>query len=246
MEWSNEVEAAEWIVRRLHPFASDVGSLVPEDFAAYVRILHPARGPDGESLRWADLAREAGVELHPALQFESLVEEARARAVDEPSRGTLEPEELDALTEILARHTGRPDRCWFSLWDGYGWLQGPPAVAGLARRRGLRRRPADLPDVPHVPAGTARVEIPHRALLLYEGPVDAAAAFVRYPMGQSPNLWWPDDRGWCVASEIDFDSTYVGGSEALAGELLHDERLEVLPAAVTDPINPAGLRAQGC
>jgi hypothetical protein len=33
--------------------------------------------------------------------------------------------------------------------------------------------------------------------------------------GVSPNLLWPADRTWCVASEIDFDSTLVGGASAL-------------------------------
>jgi hypothetical protein len=41
------------------------------------------------------------------------------------------------------------------------------------------------------------------------------------------------------------NSTYVGGSQALADRLLRDERLETLPAAVTDPINAGGLRVQG-
>src|SRR6266545_1205383 len=33
------------------------------------------------------------------------------------------------LAGVLARHTSTPDRCWFCLWDGYGDLHGPPAVA---------------------------------------------------------------------------------------------------------------------
>lgn len=34
---------------------------------------------------------------------------------------------------------------------------------------------------------------------------------------QSANLWWPDDRAWCVATEIDFMTTYIAGTaEAIA------------------------------
>jgi hypothetical protein len=32
---------------------------------------------------------------------------------------------------------------------------------------------------------------------------------------RSPNQWWPQDRAWCVASEIDLDSTLVAGSQDL-------------------------------
>jgi hypothetical protein len=53
---------------------------------------------------------------------------------------------------------------------------------------------------------------------------------------QSPNLFWPADKAWCVATEIDLDSTYVGGSAALIAAILSDERLEAFPADVTDDI----------
>jgi hypothetical protein len=43
----------------------------------------------------------------------------------------------------------------------------------------------------------------------------------------SCNLWWPADHAWCVATEIDLDSTYVGGSEACIEELLANSELEV-------------------
>ena len=29
-----------------------------------------------------------------------------------------------------------------------------------------------------------------------------------------PNLWWPADRAWRVASDIDLPSTYLGGTRA--------------------------------
>jgi hypothetical protein len=198
MRWSDDVRAADWIVERLHPFAADVGSILPEGFAAYVRILHAAR--DGR----------------PA------------------SAGTLAPDELDALTKSLSAHTQRPESCWFGIWDGYGWLQGPPAIADLAPAGGGHARA----ELPAVPLDAARLHVPGRSYLLYEGPIQAAAAFCADELTcQSPNLWWPEDRAWCVASEIDLPWTYVGGSHALADLLLHDERHDAVPVEVTDPIN---------
>lgn len=35
----------------------------------------------------------------------------------------------------------------------------------------------------------------------------------------TPSLWWPDDRTWCVATEIDFRWTYVGGSQVCINEI---------------------------
>jgi hypothetical protein len=42
-----------------------------------------------------------------------------------------------------------------------------------------------------------------------------------------PNLIWPEDRAWFVGSEVDLDSTLVGGSRALVDELLAAPDLEV-------------------
>jgi len=55
-----------------------------------------------------------------------------------------------------------------------------------------------------------------------------------FPTNQSPNLWWPRDHAWCVASEIDFCSTYLGGSRALVERVLADESLEAIPVRLED------------
>jgi len=59
---------------------------------------------------------------------------------------------------------------------------------------------------------------------------------VNLPSGHwdGPNPWWPDDRAWFVASEIDLVSMYVGGSAAAIAELLHDRLLEVVHSSITD------------
>jgi len=46
---------------------------------------------------------------------------------------------------------------------------------------------------------------------------------------QSPNLLWPEDHAWMLASEIDFDSTLIAGTTALISELVRTPGLEVLP-----------------
>ena len=62
---------------------------------------------------------------------------------------------------------------------------------------------------------------------------------------EAPSLIWPADRSWFVASEVDFDSTLVGGSRALIDDLLGTPWLEVLEVrpetkltAFSDKLNP--------
>lgn len=85
---------------------------------------------------------------------------------------------------------------------------------------------------------------PHRDYLLFSGRLETELA-TGFDVGsldsQSPNLVWPADRTWCVAIEIDFDSTVVGGPVALIDEALADPTLEawrvehdgVIPCAAT-------------
>lgn len=48
------------------------------------------------------------------------------------------------------------------------------------------------------------------------------------PSAQAPNILWPDDRAWIMASDIDVDSTIVGGSAALITALCATEGVEAL------------------
>jgi hypothetical protein len=90
--------------------------------------------------------------------------------------------------------------------------------------------------------------LPHRKYHLAHGPLAAVTQSVAtHPLPHlSANLWWADDHAWCVATEIDLDSTYLGASEACIEELVANSELEVVPLSVTagitahsDTLNPA-------
>lgn len=50
----------------------------------------------------------------------------------------------------------------------------------------------------------------------------------------SPNLWWPDDRARCVATELDLAWTYLGGPATLISDALANPRLEAQPTSPDD------------
>jgi hypothetical protein len=79
---------------------------------------------------------------------------------------------------------------------------------------------------------------------ILEGPLSAITAFYE-KYRNPPSLWWPDDRAWCVATDIDLMSTYVGGSADAIQAILSNEQIEALTVradqSVTweaDTINP--------
>ena len=127
--------------------------------------------------------------------------------------GEIPMELLVHLLQVLGPRTDTPDTCWFCLWDGYGQLT---VLKGFS----------ELP----------RVEIPGREYLLLSGSLEDIVLFEQHPNRNTPNIWWPDDRAWCVATEIDADFTLIGGTRALIEELLADDRLASTPAQLDEEL----------
>jgi hypothetical protein len=184
---SVDVTAADWLGPRLRRFGSAVAAVVPGGFPAYVRILHPARGPDDWPVRWAEVAAWSGRTMHRLVQFHAISRPAASVPTDpapwngeHPPDGNLPAELLRILCATLAEHTSTPESCWFCLWDGYGWLHGSPSVAILGRRGSQPVPPAFPSKVLDGP----RVRLPHRDYLLFAGPLAAA-----------PQLGWTSPGG---------------------------------------------------
>ena len=90
------------------------------------------------------------------------------------------------------------------------------------------------------------MRLPGRDYLLFTGPLAATLELGWDGPGgffaQSPNLFWPEDRAWCVATEIDLAATLVAGSEPLVGELLADPRLDARRVGPGDALADADPR----
>lgn len=128
----------------------------------------------------------------------------------------------------VARHPfGRPRRAVpASGWVAFAPLGGSePASLGMPRELTTGIVPQEILDGP-------RVELPARRHLLATGPIVAATTFTDpgrpadVPWDQSPNLWWPEDRSWCVATDVDLQWSYLAGSRELVDEVLASAAVE--------------------
>ena len=187
---------------------------MPEGFERYARLFHPVELGNGVTERWAQIAARNGRLVHPEMQLHMISRPIGAPAPKayDPGPGydsSLDRAQRAVLVEHLRQATSTPTDCWFCVWEGFGLL--------------------DLQGVQE------RVDLPHRSYLLAHGSLeDALPSVFDEDWDQSPNLWWPDDRAWVVATEIDFAWTYVGGSSELIQGVLEEPRLEALPAQLTD------------
>ena len=154
--------------------------------------------------------------------FEAYVRVRHPRRADgRVDVGALQPELARAMGAALQRHTQTPDACYFAIWHGFG---GGYAV-----------------DV----TKAATFRLPGREYFLFVGVVgDAALTLVGH---QTANLWWPADRAWCVATEIDLYSTYIGCSTTAAAELTSLPGIEAAGVApetgITFAADPYGVES---
>jgi len=216
-----DVSTGVWISsarRRGEP--GTVAALVPAVFEAYARVLHPAIRYDGDDdieVPWADVAAHNGTVAHPHMQWVAVtrgpVDSQPPVWDDGPSEGHLPVAVAARLTQVLGRHTGTPDACLLGRWDGFGYdLTDPDLPPRLLLRGG-------------------------NDVVLVRGTIaDAVRNLAPEPHEQSANLWWPADQAWCVVTDVDLKSTYVGGSAACIADLLATPGLEALPAAPDDPV----------
>lgn len=255
---SDDVSAGAWIAARLEGRFGVVTRTVPSGFAAYARVCHPATDRSGREATWPEVARQTGRQAHPLMQWHALVGSADSHNMtgslwpgDDPRRGTLAGEALARLCDVLADHTATADRCVFCLWEGWGWIDSSAAGDADAAPRAARASSVDVSpigaDDPIAPAFSPeelrrpRLQLPDRAYLLLTGPL-AAALQIGWQHGphsfapQSPNLFWPADHAWCVASEIDFDSTLVGGTTELVDAVLRAPELDSWPVGPRDSL----------
>ena len=206
---------ADWLASARTGEFGTVGGLVPAGYASYARVHAPRA--DGDEDWW------------PRYQ-----------------------ELFERVAEVGARHTTTPDEAWYAIWDGHGfdtfttnvaWRE-PPVDDDERRERAEyrqrlrdddRRRHAEIRDGL---AAVPRFDAPNRTYYLVTGAV-ADVGGVRYPSGhgwRNPDLWWPDDRGWFVATDVDCWSLYVGGDDTFVAEIARRAGALVEPVLPTDGI----------
>jgi hypothetical protein len=169
----------------------------------------------------------------------------------DPPTGAMNLETLDSLCEVLADHTEDPGNCFFGLCTIELWeesftpeeLNMPLLQLPLGRDHIVLAGPLSAVD---------QLENDDSA---NPGPSRAHGRFVAYPSsvaGESaksppnsaelphlraaPNLIWPADHTWLVASEVDFDSTLVGGRRGLIEAIVESPELEAWRVEPTDSL----------
>jgi hypothetical protein len=239
LELTDGADVGSWIEPGLGGEFGAVTLQVPKTFEAYARIFHPAEDREGHPVRWADVAGACGTVPHREMQWHAIVGQPTYQPNDEsrwpgrePSVGEMDIPVLDPLCEVLADHTEDPDHCFFGLCTINSWedafsraeLRGHRMLKlPMGRDHIVLAGPLSAVDQILDERGSVSVV---QAEVGAESPSQEELAELEKPWRAAPHLIWPADRSWLVVTEVDFDSTLVGGSGELVEAIVASPNLE--------------------
>ena len=255
---SDGAATGAWIKPRLGGKFGAVTLQVPRGFEAYARVFHPASDATGRPVSWAEVAKVCRTTPHREMQWHAILglsnaDELRSSyrpgdgsgvnwAGSDPPIGPMDIDTLDALCEVLADHAADVTHCFFALCIIHGWLDSfsgetLPPLLELPYDRSHIVLAGPLSAVDQIMYDWSRADSIMMTQVARHGEVLApereSSSFLQR---EAPNLIWPGDHSWFVASEVDFDSTLVGGSAVLINAIIESSKLEARRIRPTDSL----------
>jgi len=147
---------------------------------------------------------------------------------------------LDALCDVLTDHTADAAHCFFGLCTIYGWLDSFSAEKLLPlldlpydRNHIVLSEPLSAVDqIVYAWSDSLRMTLVAKQGIKPPPRLDPSEFLRR----EAPNLIWPADHSWFVASEVDFDSTLVGGRAMLIDAIVESPKLEAWQVEPADSL----------
>lgn len=237
--------SGDWITQYLRADLGRVSSHVPDCYQRYLRILHPAQRCDGRQATWREVALEKDRQVHPLVQWHALIGASDPERISSrywqgvsPEVGMLPRKLFQSLCLSLLEWTPDSSACFFGVWEG--WSTGvsvsgpkdggrPPQLIADAAEESENARAVTESDA-------KRLELPHRSYVVLRGALESFAKSPRRLGAIVPNLIWPTDRSWFVATEIDFDSTLVAGSREMTAAIMASDKFETWEVSPRDSL----------
>lgn len=199
----------DWINERLLEHSGTGSRVGSVAPTGFARVVRVLH-PAGDGRSWAEVARANDRVVHALVQWGSI-----APHFDGSGRSSdADPEEGSAPAAILD-HCPADGEVIYGVWDGFGYWEDQADKATLMPGWGGRS---------------------------YRLFAAGKSVFTHWPgmptlWAQSANLIWPTDHSWCIATEIDWDSTVVACAHEVADAIRADERLEAFDVSSDDDLS---------
>lgn len=199
-----DTTVSAWAHQRQSSDVYRVDFQVPAGLDRYCRILHRVYSSDGPLLPWSGYAQSVGVEIGPRTHWHEIARRDPQLQNVGPVESSLDEASAQAFLKFLARHLDPNASIYAGFWIGWSWLHGID------------------PNFPTAPLGL-------RDYVLFSVPLSALIREYRSDPSQFPGVLWPEDQSWYLSTDVDYNSTLVGGTDEFISSLIADQPLESLP-----------------
>lgn len=199
-ELVTDTSVAQWAQDRQSGDIRRVDFQVPSGFDGYCRVFHQIQGST-EDLSWADFANKAGLVMYPGIKWPDIESELDNTKGGSPQDGTMDDSSFVRFLRVIRERSASNSELIAGFWDGlydFAILDAPTATLGL------------------------------REQVLFKVGLDALISAVDSSYAQAPGVLWPTDRSWYMSTNIDYNSTIIGGSGGLIAALIADRSLEAI------------------
>lgn len=202
-----DTSRTDWARRRQSGDVFRVDFQVPAGFDKYCRILHRAHDDQsGYVARWSHYAQAVGVAIEQDTHWSEIVHRDPSLSGCFPEEGSLDKISRTAFLDVVNR-TLAPEACLYAgYWEGIAPMH-IPGISFPTAVLGLRNQ--------------VMFEVALSALTCtFNAAADAPFQF--------PAVLYPEDRSWYLSTDVDYNSTLVGGTEQFIDAVLEDDTIEAL------------------
>lgn len=252
----------EAYARILHPVAARRADLTRTDEWGQHPIVEEATWPWASIAERTGRVMHPLVQWLRLTDDESLMQFSDGWTIEPSRQGWFDPRLFAAMTDHLTAATMTPDNIVAAIWNGWGFESNSTFSVVLTPDTGAGSDKASESDrgwvEPEHQGASASVSsdflhavrsgrllaFPGRDLVLMHGSLTELAdpawgnrAGIGWTFNRSdptPQMFWPEDHAWVVASEIDWDSTIVAGSQRLVDDVLADPTFEAFELGQDD------------
>lgn len=251
----------EAYARLLHPIEAQRADLTRTDDWGQHPVVEETTWPWAAVAERTGRAMHPLVQWRRLTQDESLMDFDDGWRLSQSREGWFDPHLFAALTTHLAEATRTPNDIVAAIWNGWGFENsggfhtsgagdGEDETEESERNRAWAERmmrdaaAAVTPELLDAVKRDHVLEYPGRGFVLLQGTLTeladpgwgfgAGIGWMPDRPEPTPQMFWPGDHIWVVASEIDWDSTIVAGSRELVDAVLADPTFEAFEVRERD------------
>lgn len=240
---------ASWLMQRCNGEKRTLNSIIPNGFESYLRVPHPAwtelnleeeevfsdnakiNCSQWEKLypvSWRTIAKLNSRKIYGHMLWHEIyiypAVAAEANSIEEPKEGELPRCIVEKIFNDLIRFNGKDTEIYCGFWRGAACGYAKKATAQFKRR---------IDDQVYNLLKTKIFRLRDSFFSAHKHSLESNLVGTD---GTIPNIFWPFTNEWCVVSDFNLTSTYIGGPKNLVSRIASAADIESYEVFAGDKI----------